>query len=55
MATYYTFDTAVEEFVLWYEKCQHYGIEPKNVIDIAMKEYGWVFEDQKESEKTEGK
>jgi len=50
MAIYYTFDTAVEEFIHWCAKCEHYGIDPEGVIAEAKKENAWMFEKQDEPE-----
>ena len=51
MATYYTMDCAVEDFVQWCAKCQHYGMDPRKVILFAEKENSFLYgedEDNKE-------
>ena len=53
MAIYYTFDTAVEEFLHWCAKCEHYGIDPKNVIAVAMEENAWLSEEPEDTDKKE--
>lgn len=55
MATYYTFDSAVEEFIHWHDKCKHYGIDPKDVIAEAKKEHTWIYEDLEGAKKTDQK